>query len=578
MELNEEHLADAMRQLSRTYHKILKVNLTDDTYIEIKTYDEEREKRYGYADKISVWLKEFALSGRVYDKDVESYLSFTDTDKIRAHFRSSDDCIRQRYRRRTGNTLRWVMMELLKASDYSEDNETIMLYIQDIHDSYVQELEAHKALEYACNFDPLTGIGNMYAYKMKCQDVSERLFDQEVGVIFSDLNALKVINDTKGHERGDEYIIDYAKRLREYFSDFDCYRISGDEFLVVSVGTSEDDFRHLVESFMETLREDRIPVASVGYCFMLSHEVEPVTSIAEERMYVDKQAFYDKYPELKRSAVEKSYQEEMSNLIRVMSDSYEVLLIADLDNDSYHIMKQNATSINAGEPEEGVYTERNKRFCEEFVSVDFKDLRESIGSIDNLKDQLKSENHIVCDYRLKDGSWRESSFWKMESDIDGEPKKVIYYSQNIDHSMVQRLSRHSEVEKEFDIIAGLRETYSAICTIDLRTERIDLYQNNSVPDYISSFLHGTYSEVRDLFVNELVIEEQRERFYQETELIELRKQLQTKKTVSLFYHLREGFRDYPGGSYAKFVFYFPIGDHNTMICATRDITDALKCY
>ncbi|MCC8160372.1 MAG: GGDEF domain-containing protein [Oscillospiraceae bacterium] len=481
------YLEDAMRILTETYHKILKINLSADTHIDIKVYKEEQNSRCGYSEKISQWLRNFALSGQIFEKDVEQYLRFTDIENIKKHFEHSDDCLRLRYRRRTNEKFRWVMMELLKASDYTADNQTVMLYIQDIHDTYISEMELQKELEYLCKTDTMTGLKNMYSYRMLCDTVLAETSPRPIGVLFADLNGLKVVNDTMGHDKGNEYICRFSNMLSESFGKYENFRISGDEFITVSIGDSEEDFRANAENFKLLINKNEPPIASVGFYWDLSNSINAVSAESEMRMYENKQEFYERYPEYKHSAVEQSYHDEMSSLIQVLTDSYEVLLIADLDKDTYHIIKQNTSSIKAGEPSVGIYSERNDNFCADYISEDFRELRRKVGSISNLKVQLKNEIHIICDYRLKNGQWRESSFWKIDSKANGEPTKIIYYSQGIDRSMTERISHRRKAEKDFEIMARLNEVYRSISVINLETERLHLYQNITLPDSIASF-------------------------------------------------------------------------------------------
>ncbi|MCC8101877.1 MAG: GGDEF domain-containing protein [Clostridiales bacterium] len=366
------YLEDAMRILAETYHKILKINLSTDTHIDIKVYQSEQNENYGYSQKISEWLREFAISGQVYEKDLDAYLRFTNGEAIKAHFKHSDECLRMRYRRWTNGSFRWVSMELLKASDYTEENQTLMLYIQDIHDTYIREFEEQKEMEYLCRIDTLTGLKNLYSYRSMCDMVSREASPRPIGVLFADLNGLKVVNDTLGHDKGNELICGFSSMLVGQFSRYEPFRISGDEFLVVSIDDGEDEFLKNVGAFMELLNQDGFPRAAVGFCWQSGNDIARVTSTAETRMYEDKQRFYEMHPEYKHSVVEQTYHDEMSSLVGILTDSYEVLLIADLDADSYHIVKQNETSINAGEPVSGVYSRRNDNFCDEAVSEDFR--------------------------------------------------------------------------------------------------------------------------------------------------------------------------------------------------------------
>ena len=46
---------------------------------------------------------------------------------------------------------RWVLMEIVPANDYTHENQTIMLYVQDIQDSYIAQLENQRELEKFAN-------------------------------------------------------------------------------------------------------------------------------------------------------------------------------------------------------------------------------------------------------------------------------------------------------------------------------------------------------------------------------------------------------------------------------------------
>lgn len=68
------------------------------------------------------------------------YLKFTDIDNIKSHFEQSDERMRFRYRRKTNEQFKWVVMEIMKSSEYRSDNQIVILYIQDVHDADVKEL------------------------------------------------------------------------------------------------------------------------------------------------------------------------------------------------------------------------------------------------------------------------------------------------------------------------------------------------------------------------------------------------------------------------------------------------------
>ncbi len=572
----EFHLEDAMRILTETYHKILKVNLSDDTHIDIKVYESEQTEDFGYAEKISDWLREFAVSGQVYEKDRDEYLWFTDIEHWREHFAHSDECLRLHYRRLTNGVFRWVTMELLKASDYTPENQTVMLYIQDIHDSYARELETQKELETLCRYDTLTGLKNLYSFRSMCSRISGMMLSQTIGVLFADLNGLKIVNDMQGHDRGNDFICTFAEKLKRCMGAYECFRVSGDEFIVVCIGSGIEDFGADAAELVHEINLESIPTASIGWVVRDSINIEGVATEAEAKMYESKREFYKKYPEYRHNVVEVAYKKEMDELIRCLTDSYEVLLIADLDKDIYRVLKHNATSIRAGEPSSGVYSQRNDGFCDEYVSEDFRELRRRVGSIDNLKEQLRFENHIVCDYRLKNGQWRESAFWRMKDDTAAEPSKIIYYSQGIDHSMAERLNRRLEAEESFEVMAGLSETYRSVSVIDLKTGEINLRYDVNLPESIGRIFRGLYTDAMRDFAEEFVSDSERDRFIEETRLESIKMKLRNLRTINVLCSIKPEMQEAAETRYEKISFCLSRDNRRDIIMATKDITDVVE--
>ena len=389
-------LEDSLQLLANNYHKILRINLTEDTHTELKMYATEKNAQKGYSEKISEWLKQFALTGQVDPKDCEMYLKFTDISNIKSHFEQSDERMRFRYRRKTNDEFRWVVMEIMKSAEYRSDEQIVILYIQDVHDAYVKELEHNKELEFYCNYDTMTGLANFYSYRAFCNAFDGSLCEKPVGVMFGDLNRLKYINDTESHEAGNVYIRTFAEKIKKHFWDWNYYRVSGDEFIVVYSGEDEEEFYARTKAFEEHIKRDSIPTASIGYSFGITEELETVTTVAEQMMYADKQEFYEKFPQFKRAIAEANFKKEMDTLVKVLTDSYEALLLLDLELDEYRIMKKSETSIAENEAERGVYSIRNTRFAKTYVAEEFQKLREEVGTIENLKKRLLEEDHISC--------------------------------------------------------------------------------------------------------------------------------------------------------------------------------------
>lgn len=124
--------------------------------------------------------------------------------------------------------------------------ETIAWVMQELH-------ERGALLAMQTMTDPLTGLLNRSALRLCLEDLHAA--HQHVMLAFVDLNDFKHINDSFGHEVGDEVLIEVARRLRSVVRDRDVVaRFGGDEFVIVAPDPGDElDARKFVESIKTSL-------------------------------------------------------------------------------------------------------------------------------------------------------------------------------------------------------------------------------------------------------------------------------------------------------------------------------------
>lgn len=94
------------------------------------------------------------------------------------------------------------------------------------------------------NTDPLTGVKNITAYTEAIASLTTRLHDDEppkFALVECDINGLKLMNDTNGHDAGDMYIQNACAVMKNVFKRSSIYRIGGDEFVII---LEDDDFEN----------------------------------------------------------------------------------------------------------------------------------------------------------------------------------------------------------------------------------------------------------------------------------------------------------------------------------------------
>lgn len=118
----------------------------------------------------------------------------------------------------------------------------------------------HKYISYINELayrDSLTGVKNKTAYLeiVKQMDEATRLKRPQYAVVVFDINNLKAVNDTLGHDFGDMLIINACKIIGKVFKRSPIYRIGGDEFVVLLENSDYDRYTYLLELLENELDE-----------------------------------------------------------------------------------------------------------------------------------------------------------------------------------------------------------------------------------------------------------------------------------------------------------------------------------
>jgi diguanylate cyclase (GGDEF)-like protein len=148
-------------------------------------------------------------------------------------------------------------------------------------------LAAQDVLQELVDRDPLTGLSNRRALPNVLRDS----FATGATILFFDLNDFKEINDSYGHQAGDECLRMFAKALQTSFRPQDhVIRYAGDEFVVVAPGAHPEDLLPRIERVRDRLKFDRgieYPIR-----FSVGHAVVPVSGDPEEALRAADAAMY----------------------------------------------------------------------------------------------------------------------------------------------------------------------------------------------------------------------------------------------------------------------------------------------
>ncbi len=186
------------------------------------------------------------------------------------------------------------------ARAVSQMSESIRDYVKNIQ---YTENELARMIVLA-NKDALTSVRNTNAFTAYKIELNARLRNEDLSfaVLMLDLNDLKKVNDTYGHEKGDQYIVKNCGMICEVFNHSPVFRIGGDEFAVVLMGQDYENRYSLLDGLRRTVGMEahddalapweRFSVAAgmTEYDPVRDRSVEDVLRRADAEMYRQKEA------------------------------------------------------------------------------------------------------------------------------------------------------------------------------------------------------------------------------------------------------------------------------------------------
>lgn len=160
----------------------------------------------------------------------------------------------------------------------------------DLITANVDLLQAKDTLQDLVDHDALTGLSNRRALPK----VLREAYDTGATVIFFDLNDFKEINDSLGHQVGDECLKKFAEALQGSFRPTDhVFRFAGDEFVVIALGAQPEQVIHRLDKVRDRLKAERVRGHQIGFsaghAYLAVHgDSEAAMKAADEAMYEEK--------------------------------------------------------------------------------------------------------------------------------------------------------------------------------------------------------------------------------------------------------------------------------------------------
>ncbi len=330
---------ELIRLLTKEYYKILFVNWSQDSFEVIKNDDKIYEKRNVRFSGLEQWLQNLGLEGNIHEEDLERYERFVNRENMMYNLLKQKENVGCNYRKRVGDTFRWVRMEFIRDTQYQDENQSGILIVKDMDEIYSEHLHHQEELEYNSSHDALTGLYNRIKYEKTMKIWRNRKYTS-ICSVYIDAIGLHEINNHLGHEAGDHMLTAVSDAIRRYFPEDYSYRIGGDEFTILLFDREKAWVEEQLGELKKELQKREYEI-SVGVAWSREHCSIPwLTDKAEAKMRKDKKDFYsgNGYERKMRSLnyeLENILEErkDVERFLQVISDSFKGVYFVNPERD-----------------------------------------------------------------------------------------------------------------------------------------------------------------------------------------------------------------------------------------------------
>ncbi len=492
---------------NHVYHKILRGNLTTDSFSIVKIDDEELRELREYMTSLTDWFSGMSKCGYVYEDDIERYENFVHFENVRAELKKGAKKLSCIYRRKSGDRYRWHNLEIVPDFDYSDNNQKVMICLKDIHDTFNEGLAREEV-------------------NIRNQEIINSLGETNFAIYVVDLQ-----NGSVNIVRSTEKIRQNADTEKSLWDN----AIKGKSAEYIAPEDRENVYDQLSLESMRTAWKNGEKNKTLPCRVLLNGELRYI-SIS---VYFKENRKQGGYAILTFRDVDKQTKADMERtqndrrMAAIIRSRYSILNTIDLETGICErvYLREGIT----GRHEEGDYDYYVKRAYEEtVVEADKEDFKKALF-LENLRKNAETVQDFredICQYRHKGDTllWTEEHVLYIQQ----EGKTVVnILGRDITSEKLAEEHAHRESEEKASIINSLSSMFFATYYIDLENDILRPVRQKAA---VSSILgdERNYTQAINLYARNFISADDREEYLEYVSYRRLRNTLSTEQPVVAF--------------------------------------------
>ncbi|MFR1579994.1 MAG: GGDEF domain-containing protein, partial [Lachnospiraceae bacterium] len=352
----------------------------------VRLEDSDFQTKMEELNEYFLMLKQEIMQVRAYGADKTQILS-----KSERFFEICDEAtgLAEVYSQRKASSLS-VLEKYITA-----DIVVLMLLIGYEFIKAVRYAAMNRVLQKKVYIDGATGLPN----KNKCDELLSQpdAAPEDTGVCSFDLNNLRIINNSMGHEAGDEYIRRFAVCLRASMpAEQFVGRAGGDEFIAVTHGMGKEEMKACLASVREQMTEESksYPDTPLSYAvgFALASDF-PESTMQELFKYADKNMYINKnHVKREEAAAKRQLDYKLLKLLNMHGKTFTDCLYCDVKLDTYRTIRANNNFFLASD---GSYSSAAEQIVKEKIGKQDKDRFGKCLKISYLCEKMRTKEDVM---------------------------------------------------------------------------------------------------------------------------------------------------------------------------------------